>query len=226
METIQDRIFSLIGKGEIAEVARKCGISESTLRSYRRSMPGADALVKIAKGLGVSLVWLATGEGTRDPSRASYDIVLSTPGLPLEIAEDIVLVRKFDVQASAGAGAIAIGQGEEGVQFMALQASWLRSRNINPDFCELLTARGDSMEPTIRDGDTMIIDTSIDRARDNHIYVLVFDGMVLVKRFHKKISGGIVLMSDNPLYPPEEIAPADVPNLHIAGRLVWAGRFY
>ncbi len=45
--------------------AQKCGISESIFRKYLAgvSVPGADKLVDIARVAGVSLVWLATGQG-------------------------------------------------------------------------------------------------------------------------------------------------------------------
>ena len=45
--------------------AQKCGISESIFRKYLAgvSVPGADKLVDIARVAGVSLLWLATGQG-------------------------------------------------------------------------------------------------------------------------------------------------------------------
>lgn len=48
--------------------AQKCGISESIFRKYLAgiSVPGADKLVDIARASGVSLVWLATGQGSAD----------------------------------------------------------------------------------------------------------------------------------------------------------------
>lgn len=48
--------------------ALKCGISESIFRKYLAgsSVPGADKLVDIARVAGVSLLWLATGEGRAD----------------------------------------------------------------------------------------------------------------------------------------------------------------
>lgn len=225
-----ERLSSVIDRiGTLGEAGKIAGVSDEAIAKWRDGLtkPNLFGVQRLAEAAGVSLAWVATGEHPRELANSQMQVILQSDALPPDVAQDLVLVRKFDVQASAGGGVLPVGHGDEGVQFMALQASWLRSRNINPDYCQLLTARGDSMEPTIRDGDTMIIDTSIDRAKDNTIYVLVFDGMVLVKRIHKKVStGAIVLMSDNPLYPPEEVAPADVPSLHIAGRLVWAGRFY
>lgn len=220
MTTIQERIFSLIGKGELAEVARNCGIRESTLRSYKKSMPAADALVKITKGLNVNLLWLATGEGPMRPGEDQQVIVQQM--MPASIGADFVLVPRLDVQASAGSGMMAFH--EETVDFLAFQTSWLRLRHINPAYAQVITARGDSMEPTIRNGDLLLIDTSIVTAQDNALYIVVFDDMVVVKRVHRRMNGSILLISDNDRYPPEEVSANHVSNVHIAGRVVWFGR--
>jgi len=87
-----------------------------------------------------------------------------------------------------------------------------------------MTAKGDSMEPTIRDGDVLLVDTSIDRVRDNALYIIVFEGLVFVKRIHIKLSGAVLLISDNDRYPAEEITPDAAVRLHVAGRVVWFGR--
>ena len=132
------------------------------------------------------------------------------------------LVPRLNVQASAGNGALTWS--EEPVDFLAFQESWLRARNISPKHARVLTTKGDSMEPTIRDGDVLLIDTSIDRVRDNTIYIVVYGGLVLVKRVHGKFDGSLMLMSDNERYPPEIVAAHDVPDLIVAGRVVWFGR--
>ncbi|MBH0619495.1 helix-turn-helix transcriptional regulator, partial [Salmonella enterica] len=78
--------------------------------------------------------------------------------------------------------------------------------------------------PTIRDGDMLLVDRSIDRVVDNGIYVVVFGGAVLVKRVHIRRDRSVVLRSENAVYP-EEVVPADeVPDLVIEGRVRWFGR--
>ena len=68
-EGFRSRLKSLVGEhGSIAALARLCGIGESTLRKWvdGPSEPNRARLVSIARGAGVSLVWLATGEGPRE----------------------------------------------------------------------------------------------------------------------------------------------------------------
>ena len=80
------------------------------------------------------------------------------------------------------------------------------------------------MEPTVFDGDILLADTGLDRIVDNGIYVIVFNGLVLLKRVHPTRDGSLTLISDNPIYPRETIPASDVPDLHIAGRIMWFGR--
>lgn len=107
---------------------------------------------------------------------------------------------------------------------MAFQSIWLRSIGVNPAFARIITARGDSMEKTIRDGDLLLLDTSITEVRDNGIYCVLFGNMLLVKRIHVRMSGTIDLISDNPVYPSEELSRRRARELSIVARVMWYGR--
>ena len=114
---------------------------------------------------------------------------------------------------------------EDTVGFLAFQASWLAKKGINPDCARVLTAKGDSMEPTIRDGDVLLVDTSIDSLINHGIYVLVYAGLVLVKRVTKRMDGSVLIRSDNREAYDDEIVAADATHdLIIAGRVMWFGR--
>lgn len=137
--------------------------------------------------------------------------------------QSMVLVPRLEVEASAGAGAIVAA--EDVAEMLAFSAAWLRERHISPRAARILTARGDSMEPTIRDGDLLIVDTAIEMAVDNGIYVLAYGGVLLVKRLFMLRNGGLVIASDNKdAARDEEIPPHEVPEVHIAGRVMWYGR--
>ncbi|KAA6184237.1 helix-turn-helix transcriptional regulator [Thiohalocapsa marina] len=75
-EGFPDRLTRAKGRLTPAAFAQKCGISETVLRKYLSgvSVPGADKLTEIARVAGVSLTWLATGEGAPD----GVDNVLDT----------------------------------------------------------------------------------------------------------------------------------------------------
>lgn len=217
--------------------SKKVGISDTMIRKYLSgSMPGLDKLLQIADTAGVSLDWLIADRGPmRVHGDATGDLVVESPdggGNYLQrkqppvswahLKDEFALIPRLGVEASAGDGRLSAG--EDPLEYLAFQRGWLKGRGINPDRARILTARGDSMEETIRDGDILLVDTSIDRIRDNAIYVVVYGDMVLVKRVHGRLNGSLQLISDNPRYPPEEVTAGEVDQLNIAGRVMWFGR--
>ena len=136
----------------------------------------------------------------------------------------LVLVPRLNVSASAGAGAVV--EYENDGELVAFSPSWLREHHITPGAARMLTAKGESMEPTIRNGDSLIVDTSINMAVDSAIYVVVYGGLLLVKRLFLLFDGGVVLSSDNKAVygRDEEIPAAQLDQLHVAGRVMWFGR--
>jgi len=219
-DRFRDRLNVVIDTfGSLAKAGAAAGVSDEQVARWRdgKAKPNFFALATLTYNAGRSLDWLL-GDAADD---------LVAPGSALAAREETApkgfsLVPKLDVQASAGAGRLALG--EDPLEYLAFQSTWLKSRGINPVSARILTARGDSMEETIRDGDALLVDTSIDRIKDNAIYVVIYGDMVLVKRVHGRLNGSLQLISDNPRYPPEEVTSAEVDQLNIAGRVMWFGR--
>lgn len=126
-------------------------------------------------------------------------------------------VRRLEVEASAGPGAIVGDEAADGT--MQLDPRLLETLRLDPRHAAMLRARGDSMEPAIRDGDQIIVDER-DRAvaAAPAIFVLRLDGDLLVKRV-ARLDGGFRVTSDNPAYPPRDSAAVE-----IVGRVVWLAR--
>lgn len=80
------------------------------------------------------------------------------------------------------------------------------------------------MEPTISDNETMMVDTSEQKLRDGHIYVIRNGDHLLVKRIQTLWNDGVQPLSDNKDYPPQEITSADLPGLDVIGKAVWVGK--
>ena len=83
---------------------------------------------------------------------------------------------------------------------------------------------GDSMEPTLSDGDEVLVDASDQgsRLRDG-IYVLRADDALVVKRVTLKPGGRkITISSDNSAYPSWD--DVDRSEIQVVGRVIWFGR--
>jgi phage repressor protein C with HTH and peptisase S24 domain len=54
------------------------------------------------------------------------------------------------------------------------------------------------------------------------IYVLAKNDELFIKRVHRKLGGGVVIKSDNPLHGEEHVDDPEAVGLRILGRVVWA----
>ena len=213
-QTFADRLRELIGDQPANRFAREVDVGESLLRKYLAgATPGLDKVVQIAKAKGESVEWLATGQR----SMVGRSTVADMPPVA-----DLTMIERLDVEASAGAGSLV--EHENAMDFVAFQTRWLRRKGIDPAAVRLLNIRGDSMEPTIRDGDVALVDTSIRDIIDNAIYVLVVGNRLLIKRIHILMSGALRLISDNALYPHEDVPANEAEFVRVSGRVVWFGR--
>lgn len=77
---------------------------------------------------------------------------------------------------------------------------------------------GDSMVPNYRIGDLAIIHYQED-VRDGQIAVVCLDDEVTLKRVYHN-PDGLVLISDNPKYPPMHISTDEISNIHLTGRAI------
>lgn len=147
--------------------------------------------------------------------------VMARPGL-VQRNEDYVLIPQLAIGASAGHG---VEPGDETpLAVMAFQANWVRSiASGRPDALNVIGVEGDSMLPTLADGDQILVDTDDrERLRDG-IYVLRTDDALLVKRLSvNPASRRLTIQSDNESYPSwDDCDPAGV---QVVGRVVWVGR--
>lgn len=198
--------------------SKRSGIGDSTMRKYLMgSMPGLDNLLVIAEAANVTLDWLAAGKGPMTPGRGGRTFMVAG-GAP----EGFVSLPMLDIRPSAGAGSIDLFEESE-PDIFAFREEWLRRIGVSPKAARLMVAKGDSMRETINDGDLMIVDVSIREFIDEAIYVLVYGGLVRLKRLQLLRSGLLLLKSDNPRYETEEVPLAEQPELIIGGRVRWAG---
>lgn len=144
-------------------------------------------------------------------------------GIDAEPGRGLVPVPRLGLGASAGAGAFA---GDERAEaHIAFDPAWLRriARGA-PDLLSIIRVAGDSMAPTLADGDDILVDRGDGAARiRDGIYVLRIDDALVVKRLAvNPAARTLSVRSDNPAYPgwPD----CDPGAIDIVGRVVWTGR--
>jgi phage repressor protein C with HTH and peptisase S24 domain len=126
-------------------------------------------------------------------------------------------VPRLDLGASAGPGALA--GAEVAVGHLRFSAAWLRSHALNPATLTAIEVQGDSMEPTLRDGDEILVDRNAKALRAG-VFVIRLDDVLLVKRLAPAPGDAIEVISDNPAYGRTVRGRGDV---EVIGRVVWKG---
>lgn len=210
------------------EFAALFGVCKGTVANYEKGVrfPDAEYLTKVLQHFAdINPSWLLLGEGAMrrgepPPISADHAAQYATPE---ELDKDYVLVPRYDVKASAGGGAVI--HSEQIVDHLVFKAEWVRNAlGVSVKDLALISVKGDSMEPTLSNGDLILIDLGTNRVEDNAIYVLQLNGTLLVKRIQRKLDGSVVIKSDNQVYEPEVLRDEAVSQLKVIGRLVWCGR--
>ncbi|MDO5622567.1 MAG: S24 family peptidase [Paracoccus sp. (in: a-proteobacteria)] len=144
------------------------------------------------------------------------------PPVSVEIdGEEYDAVRRYDAQFSAGGGALNAEELEAGA--VAFRRDWLTREGISARESMVVSVQGDSMAPTLDDGDLVLIDKRRRSPRGRRIYALVGpDGDARVKRI-EVLADTMILHSDNDAYPTELVPTADADRYTILGEVVWRG---
>ena len=151
------------------------------------------------------------------------ETILGAPARRAGPVVELALVPILDVEASAGHGALAEMESKS-AQF-GFDEKWLRRLTASKaSNLSIIGVLGDSMEPTLHDGDEVLVDLADgqSRVRDG-IYVLRMDDMLSVKRIAIEPQGKRVsVLSDNPTFPRWH--GLERRTLNIVGRVLWFGR--
>lgn len=151
--------------------------------------------------MGVDIMFVLTGDrSTRDTPPAASSIPL------------------YDLEAAAGDGKDVLDESES--RAFSIDEEILAPRGIKPEQCVMLSISGDSMLPTLSDGDVVVVDRTRD-ALDDGIFLFEMDGRLRVKRLQRVAGGAYVLISDNEKYQAVIVPPNELNTLRIIGRCVF-----
>ena len=134
----------------------------------------------------------------------------------------LVPIAEMEVEAAAGGGAVAGEFVEEKTRWYLPEAMVRHEGDADPKTLRILRVRGDSMEPEMREGDRLLVDTARRRPATGELFVL-FDGTGLVVKRVEMVPGEarIRLLSANPAYGPYTTLGEEV---HVVGKVVWVLR--
>jgi repressor LexA len=133
--------------------------------------------------------------------------------------DGLVEIARLDVGASAGPGRLT--EDERARRPGAVSPALLRELRVRPEAASMIRVEGDSMEPTLSDGDEILVDRDRrDVSGRGGVFVIRLDGVLMVKRLRKAV-GAVEVISDNPAYPVRRCKPEAV---DVVGRVAWLSR--
>ncbi|THB75331.1 MAG: helix-turn-helix transcriptional regulator [Desulfobacteraceae bacterium] len=214
IDELIDRILNATGINSQADLAKALEINRSGITHARNKNQIPDKwIVKLYRKFGFNPNWIETGNGK---------MFLGKDG-DIEAAHgEFRYVPKVEARLSAGSG--SFDSGAKVIDYLAFQSHWLSHKGSARSMVAM-EVFGQSMEPVIREGDTVLIDQSRKDIIAGAIYAVGVDDTILVKRLEKH-PDRLVLCSDNRDYEPIYLERDDAMKVRIIGKVIWSCREY
>jgi transcriptional regulator with XRE-family HTH domain len=196
------------------DLARRVGVQQGTIsKIINGSTNNSRYLLHIARELGTTPAYL---EGEIDD--AGVDAPQPAPRSAAE-TPDMVELQHIDFAYGMGA---TYGDGHVDVQLLHFPRVWVEAITSSPPaMLTWASGRGDSMAPTIHDGDLVLLDRSQRQVvEQDALWAYTVGDFGAIKRLRMK-GNRVVILSDNPSVPPDEELAEEV---NIVARVIFIGR--
>jgi phage repressor protein C with HTH and peptisase S24 domain len=214
--------------GSRKKAAEAAGVSVSTLNRWitGESVPVFAGVARLCLAAEISLDWVAFGRNMVGGSKKGPLTLFKRPEELAEIDDgqsatlaDYALVPLYDAQCSAGGG--AWNEGCQVLTHISFTRYSLRKQGLTPEHLSAIRVDGESMEPVLHSGDTVLVDHTRTTIEGEGIYVLRLDGHLYAKRLQRGFDG-VSIISANPAYDKIVVPRDRLGELEIVGRAVWS----
>ena len=201
------RISDATGIRSQTELASVLKVNRSAITQAKRtdSVP-ANWVLQLSKAFGLNPEWVENGKGEK--FIRDYEKTQSEQ------------VPKVKARLSAGGGSFEITHEIQG--FYSFRKDWLRKRGV-PNQMALMDIFGNSMDPELKDGDTVLVDQSQKAILAGAVYAVGIEDTVMVKRVEKH-PNKLVLLSNNEAYSPIFLQGHELDTIRIIGKVIWSCR--
>ena len=223
---------------QVRPLAEYFGVSTDQLRGFA-PISGSDDVpeeveTKLSSADIVRQMLATQGKGLSDDARRrllatvessdSSNVINVDFSRPGQVGDE-VWIAHYDVRGAMGGGQIP-HEFPEMLQDIRVSPKHLREMGVKFKehfHLKMITGWGQSMAPTIKDRDPLLVDITIREFTGDGIYVFSHDEMLYVKRLQKKGKDGFKMISDNKHHDPQDIRVDDT---HILARVlyVWNGQ--
>lgn len=198
-----------------SELARRVGVNQSTINGLvKGDQRSSSHLHRIARELGTSIAYL---EGETDDPAIDAIVLPSSE----EVADQLDLVGIDQIDLAYGMGA-SLTDGPIETRVRHFPRDWIEQiTSTPPRELTWTSGRGDSMAPTIHDGDLILLDRSQRRILERDaLWAFTVGDLGSIKRLRVK-GDRVIIYSDNPTVAPDEEPLEEV---HIVARVIFVGK--
>lgn len=201
MQTTSDRIAQRMKELGLQhkDLVAATGASKGTVTNWINGVnsPTNERLIKLAQALKTTSSWLLTGNSTPEFTQVEPWDSNTT------LDDDEIEIPFFkDFSFACGGGSIGDAIANE-TRKLRMSKATLRNLSITKENAVAATATGDSMSPTIKDGDTIHVDLGRKNIKDGKIFAICLGGLFYCKRLYNLPLGGVRIVSDNSAEFPE-----------------------
>ena len=214
--------------------AREAGLPDNAIRYLLEGRePRLGRLIEICKALDLELYVQRTGASADDDhelagsrlqrlessARTLNQVVIEAGGDPTPeelppVAAGFRPVTVVDFASAAGDGAVDTAETASGVVWF--RKDWLAEHGLDATQCSIIKVRGESMEPTLPEGCSVLVNRASRGRQAGRIFVLRTEDGVVVKRL--AVEGQTwSLVSSHPDWRPQEWPVG----AEIVGRVEW-----
>jgi phage repressor protein C with HTH and peptisase S24 domain len=198
-------------------IAAELGIGQSALSQRLRGK------MAMSRDFAAAIAKLMNRKVSDFSPALAADIEHLSEGQAPSDPDEFAQVRRVDVSVSAGRGVLVVE--EHSKSALTFRRSFLQEVGVTPNSAVIVSVKGHSMDPTLRDGAVLLVSTSAKTVVNGQIYAYRHDGELFVKRMHRTADGGLLAISDNPdreQFPDRKIEAYDQ-DFEIIGRALWMG---
>lgn len=208
-DDFMQRVSEAAGIASQTELAAALKINRSAITQARRKNAIPEKWVlQLFRSFGLNPDWLETGKGPTFMKMAD------------EIDSPFKQIPKVRARLCAGGGSFEVGSEIEG--YYSFKRDWLNMKGASNRMV-LMDIFGNSMEPELRPGDTVLIDESQKDVLAGAVYAVGVDDTIMVKRLEKHPQK-LVLISDNKDYTPVYLEGNEIDTVRIIGKVIWVCR--
>jgi len=174
-------------------LAEEVGVSNNAVSKWiKTGKISRDSAILVAKALGLTLGHLLGEESLAPVILGAKKVAVVDAGDP-----DFIEIPMVRLRLSAGVTGFQTEPDRRDGGTLGVRRNWIERSGLIPGKLIAINVKGESMEPSLYEGDLVILNTADTQMRDGAVYAINYEGEAVIKRLSRD-AGEWWLTSDNP----------------------------